>query len=460
MTVTSETTKPKTAPGLRQILPLPFYGSVGWARRDPLDFLLKNRQRFGDVFRNHFGPWVYHLLSHPAHIQHVLQDNYKNYPRSHHYKFTKLVTGDGMVSTEGDEWRRQRRMVQPSFNHQRVAGLAGLMGQAIEEMLARWESGKVGRGEPFDIAAEMTRLTLAIVGKTLLGTELGGETDTIGPAVAEALTYIDYRIDEPLALPVFVPTPRNLRFKRAMRVLDELVYRIIAARRAEGGDRGDLLAMLMAARDEQGGGRMSDKEVRDQVLTFIGAGHETTAVALGWTWYLLSQHPECEGRLREEIEAVLGGRAPGMSDLPRLVYTKRVIEESLRVYPPIVAVIRAVIEEDVIGGFHIPAGSGVILSQWVTHRHPEFWEEPEKFDPDRFSPEKSAGRPKFAWFPFLGGPHHCIGVEFAMMEMTLTLAMVMPRFRFRLQPGAKIEPQVMTSLRAKYGIPMTATQVG
>jgi cytochrome P450 len=456
MTPSAASKKAKTAPGLRQLIPVPFYGSVGWARRDPLDFLVKNRQRFGDVFRNQFGPWVYHLLSHPSHIQHVLQDNYKNYPRSRHYKFTKLVIGDGLVSTEGDAWRRQRRMIQPSFNHQRVAGLAGKMIEGVSEMLGRWEAGAIARGERFDVAEEMIRLTLSIVGKTLLGTELGGESDTIGPAVAEALRYLDHRINVPLAMPLGVPTPRNLRFRRAMRTLNEIVYRIIRERRAAGRDTGDLLAMLMSVRDEESGQGMSDREIRDQVMTFIGAGHETTAVALGWTWYLISRHPECEERLREEVGGALGGRAPTVSDLPKLAFTKRVVEESLRLYPPVVAVIRDVIDEDVIGGFHIPAGSGVILSQYVTQRHPEFWTEPDRFDPERFLPERSAGRPRFAWFPFLGGPHQCVGAEFAMMEMTLAIAMTMQRFRLRLHPSAKVEPHVTLSLRARYGIPMIA----
>jgi len=443
----------KIAPGLRQLLPLP-YGSVGWARRDPLGFLVENRRRFGDVFRNQFGSWVYHLLAHPAHVQHVLQDNYKNYPRSRHYRFTKLVIGDGLVSTEGDVWRRQRRMIQPAFNHQRVSGLAGKMIEAAQEMLERWQKYATS-GEVFDVAGEMIRLTLAVVGKTLFGVELGGETDSIGPAVAEALSYLNYRIDVPLALPLAVPTARNLRFRRAMRTLDEVVYRIVAQRRADGRDTGDLLSMLLAVRDEESGEGMSDRELRDQVMTFIGAGHETTAVALGWTWYLLAQHPHVEERLRQEVGAVLGERIPGIADLPRLPYTRAVIEESLRLYPPVVAVIRDVIEEDQIGGFRIPAGSGVILSSYVTQRHADFWPQPDQFDPDRFSPQRSEGRAKFAWFPFLGGPHQCIGSEFAMMEMMLVVAMVMQRYRLKLAQGAKVEAKVTLSLRAKNGIPMT-----
>jgi cytochrome P450 len=217
--------------------------------------------------------------------------------------------------------------------------------------------------------------------------------------------------------------------------------------------------MLLSVRDEENGEGMSDVELRDQVMTFIGAGHETTAVALGWTWYLLAQHPEVETKLGEEVRGVLAESIPTVGDLQKLVYTRRVIEESLRLYPPVIAVIRDVIDEDQIGGFRIPAGSGVILSQYVTQRHPEFWPDAEKFDPERFSPGKCEGRPKFAWFPFLGGPHQCIGAEFAMMEMMLVVAMVMQRYRLKLAEGSKVEVRVTLSLRPKNGIPMRLARI-
>ena len=445
----------RQAPGLRQLLPLP-YGHAGEARQDPLAFFVKNWRRFGDVFRYQVGPWTYHLVSHPDHVRHVLQDNYRNYPRSFHYRFTRLVIGDGLVATEGDVWRRQRRMVQPAFHEARVAALAGQMADATAAMLDRWDALRLAEsGEPFNVAAEMVGLTLRIVGKTLLGVDLGGETDVISPAVTEALSYLDYRMNNRIVWPLAVPTPRNLRFRRAMRTMDRVVYDIIRRRRS-GGDTGDLLSMLLSVRDEETGAGMTDKEVRDQVMTFIGAGHETTAVALAWTWYLLSQHPEVERRVREEVDDVLGGRAPAARDTRRLCLTRHCFEEALRLYPPVFAVVRDVIADDEIGGYHIPAGSSVILCQFITHRHPAAWDEPERFDPDRFLPERGATRPKFAYFPFLGGPHQCVGNDFALMEAAIILSMVLQRYRLRMPPGTVVEPEQTLTLRPRGGMRMTA----
>jgi cytochrome P450 len=452
---------PITAPGYRQLIPLPFPGSsLAWSRRDPLGFLSNAAKRFGPVFRHRVGPLVFHLVSEPEHVKHVLQDNYRNYPRSWLYRFTRLVGGDGLVSTEGDVWRRQRRMVQPAFHPSRVGPLASLMTQAAGEMLDRWE-GHAKSGEPLDVATEMSGLTLRIVGKTLLGVDLAGEAGDVaggaaamGPAVVEALRYLDHRFNHLLAPPVWVPTARNLRFKRAMRTLDRVVYGIIGVRRRSGEDTGDLLSMLLAVRDEETGEAMTDRELRDQVMTFIGAGHETTAVALAWAVYLLSQHPEIAEQLREEVERALCGRAPRIADVGNLPFTRMVFEETLRLYPPVYAVARDAVADDVIAGFRIPAGSTVILSPYVTHRLPRVWEDPMRFDPDRFSPERAAGRPRFAWFPFLGGPHHCVGNEFATMEATLVLAMVAQRFRLRLAPGARVEIGPMVSLRPRWGVPV------
>lgn len=442
-----------TAPGVRQLLPLP-YGFVLESRRDPLGFLRRSADLYGDVFRTQVGPMVIHLLSHPDHVRHVLQDRHKNYPRSWHYRFTKLVIGNGLVATEGEVWRKQRRLLQGAFQPQRVAEFAPPMVEATSEMLDRWSAGAV-----FDAHQEMIRLTLRIVGKTLLGVELGGHADKIGPAVTEALAYLDYRINTLLAPPLAVPTPRNLRFRRARRVIDELIFEIIRERR-RGPGTNDMLSMLLSVRGDENGAGMSDQEVRDQVITFIGAGHETTAVSLTWTLYLLTQHPEWEARVREEVESVLSGRRPMVADLTRLQTVRRVIEESMRLYPPVFGVVRDVVEDDVIGGYHIPASTSVVVSQHVTHRHPEFWEEPDRFDPDRFLSERSAGRPRFAYFPFLGGPHHCIGAEFAMMETTLIVAMILQRFRLRLAPGAVVEQLPLLTQRPKHGLPMVVDHRG
>lgn len=444
----------KTAPGVRQLLPLP-YGSARRSRRDPLGFMLENRRIHGDVFRQRLGPLVFHFLAHPDHVKHVLLDDQKNYPRSWFYGRTKVIIGEGLVSTEGPTWRRLRRMAQPAFHHQRVAALADVMTNATEAMCAQWRA-RARPGEPIDVAAEFIGLTLRIVGRTLLSVDLGGETDRLGPELTTVLAYGEHRISNLLALPPAVPTPRNLRYRRAIRVLDSLVYGIIADRRARpDSESSDLLSMLLATRDEETGEGLSDRELRDQLLTFIAAGHETTAVALAWTFYLLSENPAADERLRAEISEVLDGRTPTIHDLPRLAFTRRVIEESLRLYPPVYGLVRDALKDDEIGGFHIPARSMVVISPYLTHHHPDIWPDPERFDPDRFSPERAEGRPRFAWFPFLGGPHQCIGQEFAMMEATLVVARVAQSFRLRLAQGFRVEPKPMLSLRPRDGMLMT-----
>jgi cytochrome P450 len=304
----------------------------------------------------------------------------------------------------------------------------------------------------------MIGLTLNIVGRALLGVDLARDRDVIARTVVEALDYLEYRITHLFSPPVWVPTPRALRFKRAMRSLDEVVFRIIRERRA-GGPANDMLSMLMALRDEETGAGLTDQEIRDQVNTFIGAGHETTAVALTWTWYLLSQHREIEEQVRGEVRGVLDGRVPTVADLPRLALVRRVIEEALRLYPPVYAVAKDAVADDVIGGYRIPARSIVVLSQYVTHRHPEFWDDAERFDPDRFLPERVAARPRFAYFPFLGGPHHCIGSDFAMMEAMLIVAMTIQRYRLHLAPGAVVVAESKLTMRPRGGLPMMLARV-
>ena len=451
---------PRPAPGLRRLIPLP-YGHLGYARRDPLGFLQENARRFGPVFRHQVGPFVFYLLSHPDGVRHVLQDNYKNYPRSWMYRRTRPVAGDGLVSTEGEVWRRQRRMVQPAFTHARVAALAEPMAQLTARMLDRWDAQHAGTGRSFDVAQEMVGLTLDIVGRTLLGVDLTGDADVMRKSVTEALAWVEYRMSHLLSPPPWVPTPVNLRFRRTMKTFDTIVYRIINERRAAGAgaSRDDLLSLMLAFRDDETGRTMTDLEVRDHVMTFIGAGHETTAVALAWTWYLLSQHPEAEQRLREEVSTVLSGRTPAAQDLQRLPFTRNVIEESLRLYPPVYASARDVAADDAVHGYRIPRGVTVILSPYITQRLEAFWPDPARFDPGRFTPARSAARPRFAYFPFLGGPHQCIGNDFAMMEATLIVAMTVQRFRLALAPGARVVPKPLVSLRPSPGVPMLAERL-
>ncbi len=455
----------RRAPGLRQWLPFS-YGFVRRAIRQPLRFYMENFERFGDVFRFQVGPMVFHQYAHPDAVKHVLQDASRNYVRGWQYKTVGLVLGNGLVISDGEFWRRQRRLAQPAFHRQRIAALAGTMIDATARMIESWRP-LAKEGRPFDVAAEMGRLTLAIAARTLFSTDVSGAAEAIGQGLTVAQTYIDHRLNYPLSLPLFVPTPRNLRFKRARRKLDQVVYGIIEQRRKAplhhkecAGNEGDLLSMLLAARDEETGEGMTDRQLRDEVMTFLMAGHETTAVALSWTWYLLSKHPDVARRLRAELEQVLAGRTPRYEDLPNLRYTRMVIEESMRLYPPVWGAMRTALAEDEIGGYHVPAKSTVVLTQWVTHRHPAFWENPEGFDPERFTPENAAKRPRHAYFPFLAGPHQCIGNDFALMEATLVLAMIAQCFCVELLPGRPVEPKPLLTLRPAGGVWVRLREAG
>jgi cytochrome P450 len=338
-------------------------------------------------------------------------------------------------------------LAQPAFHRQRLRGYAQVMIEATCKMLACWD-GNAAAGSGMDIGAEMSRLTLAIAGLTLFSRDPSQDADVVGQTFGVLASYLEQRFNHPFtSLPAWVPTARNRRMKEAARTLNGVVLALIRARRREGGDRGDLLSMLMQARDDETGEVMTEDQVRSEALTFLVAGHETTSTALTWTWFLLGSHPSVRRRVREEIGRVLGDRLPTIEVVPQLMVVRMATEESMRLCPPVWALAREAAQEDEIGGYRIPARSTVIVSPFVTHRHPDFWERPELFDPDRFTPERVAQRPKGAYFPFLGGPHQCIGNEFAMLEMCLIVAMVLQRFDVELLPGQAIRPKAALTLR-------------
>jgi cytochrome P450 len=431
-----------TAPGVTQWLPLP-YGEFGEFLGDPLGYLLRARERFGDVVRFYVGPLAAHFLFQPDHVRHVLQDRQKDYPRGWHYRLVRNLLGENLVVSEGAYWLRQRRLAQPAFARQRLVGYAQTMMDATAQTLARWEH--VGE---LDIAAEMTRLTLAIAGRTLFSRDTGQEADAVGRSFRVLAAHLEHRFNHPFtSLPTWVPTPDNYRMRAAARTLNGVVSAIIRQRRREGRDHGDLLSMLLQARDEETGEAMTDDQLRSEALTFLVAGHETTATALTWAWYLLASHAPTRRLVRDEVRGALGGRPPTPEDVPRLSATRMLIEEAMRLFPPIWGVAREAARDDEVGGFHIPKGSTVLVSQFVTHRHPAIWERPEEFDPGHFAPQAVAARPKYAYFPFLGGPHQCIGNEFAMLEMVLVVAMALQRFDMELLPGQNIRPRASLTLR-------------
>jgi cytochrome P450 len=424
-------------------------GSLPEVRRDPIRMFLEAFHEHGEVVRFRFGPMVGHLVSSPEGVNHVLAENNKNYgKRTRGYRNLRYVLGNGLLTSEGEFWKRQRRIAQPAFHRQRIAGFAGAMVRAAEDAAASLESR---RGADVDMHQEMMRLTLRIVGETLLAYDPSDAASEVGAALHFLLSIANRRASSVLHLPPRVPTFENLRFRRALATLDEVVLRIIAERRRNPGDRGDLLSMLMESRDEDTGQSMDDRQLRDEAMTIFLAGHETTANALAFTWLLLSRHPATFRELRAELSQVLGGRGPTLADLPRLTLTRRILQESMRLYPPAWIIGRSVIGPDEIGGYEIPARSILFVSPYVVHRHPALWENPEGFDPQRFAQEP----PRGAYFPFGGGPRMCIGNGFASMEAELALATIAQRVRPDLVPGHRVELEPSITLRPRYGLRMT-----
>ena len=457
----SEPTEAKLrAPGPRG---LPFLGSVLPAWRDPLTLFLESRARYGDVVRFKFGPFQYYLVNDPNVVKHVLVDNPKAYRKSRNYLGLKVVLGEGLLTSEGDHWRRQRKLTQPAFHRDKLAGFANQMATATRDMLTRWKSE--GDAKSFCVHTEMMRLTFRIVGLTLFSADVDGEASDVGQALNVAMHWANDYAESMIRIPPFIPTPANLRFKKAKKTLDDIVFRLIAERRAaaaKSGDFGsDLLGMLMAATEEpdaSGGAPragMDDQQLRDEIITMILAGHETTANLLSWTFYLLSKHPDMERRLREEAQRVLGDREPVLEDVKGLELTRMVLEEALRLYPPAWVFERQAITADKLGDYAIEPGAIVGLCPYTLHRHPDHWENPEGFDPERFRPERAAARPRYAYLPFGGGPRTCVGNHFAMMEAQILLAMIVREQRLELVPSHRVELDPMITLRPKHGIMVT-----
>jgi cytochrome P450 len=437
----------RAAPGPRGH---PILGSLPEARRDPIRLFLTAFRDHGEVVRFRFGPLVGHLVSSPAGVNHILAENNKNYGKqTRGYKNLRYVLGNGLLTSEGDLWKRQRRIAQPAFHRQRIGSFAQAMVRASEDAAAGLEAR---RGQVVDVAAEMVRLTLRIVGETLLGYDPSDAADQVGSALAFLLHVANERTSRIVPLPPVLPTAQNRRFRRALATLDGVVLRMIAERRRTPGERGDLLSMLMEAKDAETGEAMDDRQLRDEAMTVLLAGHETTANALTWTFLLLSRYPAALRELRAELAQVLGGRSPALDDLPRLPFTRMVLQESMRLYPPAWIIARSATGPDEIGGYRIPAGSIVFVSPYVVHRHPRLWDDPEEFDPQRFSSERAL--PKGAYFPFGGGPRLCIGNAFATMEAELVLATLLQRVRFELDPAHPVELEPSITLRPRHGMRM------
>lgn len=421
-------------------------------RLDPLRFLPEVVRQYGDVVRFQFGKQETYLLNDPELIRDVLVTHDRRFSKGPGLRVAERLLGQGLLTSEGAFHRRQRRLAQPAFHRQRIAAYGQVMAEYTEQCQQQWRNGV-----ELDLAEEMRGLTLRIAAKTLFDTEVTDEIDAISDALTQSLYLYRFAM-----LPFAARMERFLpfltrRFNRARARLDATVYRMIAERRASGEDRGDLLSMLLLARDvDEDGGQMTDEQLRDEAMTLLLAGHETTANAFAWTWLLLGQNPEVEARLHEEVDRVLGGRTPTVDDVPHLAYTRMVFSEAMRVYPPAWIVARKALEECPLGSFSLPAGALVLMSEWVTHHDERYYPEPHRFDPERWTREAAASRPKFAYYPFGGGSRLCIGEQFAWMEGVLVLAALAARWRFRLVPGHPIVPQPLITLRPKHGVRVIA----
>ncbi len=428
-----------------------FVGSLPELRRDPLATLRSWAREHGDFVHVKLLHLDGYLLSHPDLIEQVLITSNRNFIKPSLLRRASEVLGNGLLTSDGDFWLRQRRLMQPAFHRDRIVGYGETMVMRTHEMLERWQDGSV-----FDVHDEMMRLTLAIVAETLFGVDVDDRASDVGEALDMALQRF---IDKMGLISLFdrFPLPRNIRFNRVRRRLDGIIYDIIHERRGASHAGNDLISMLLQAQDEDGAG-MSDLQLRDEVMTLFLAGHETTAIALSWTLYLLAQHPKIEQNLVDEIDTVLGGSPPGAADMQKLRYTEMVVKESMRLFPPAWRVGREAIRDCRIGEYDIPKGAQVIMSQWVVHYDPRFFDEPELFDPSRWNEERAAKLPKFAYFPFGGGARRCIGDTFAMMEAALILATILQRFHLELRQTEPVDFLPSITLRPKSGITMRVTR--
>lgn len=431
---------------------VPLLGHLQAFKTRPLESLSTWWRQHGDALRFRLGRKTYYLFSHPDLVEDTLVKQSDRFvkvydPRRPHG--LALVLGNGLVTSSGEVWKRHRRIIQPIFHRSRMAAMADRMAQVGEQRVATWETHA---GRTIDIAAEMMQLALEVISQTMFTTSMTQHIDRISHSLRVSIKYAFDSFSNPLFLPLWVPTARNREFRTVMQFMDGLMYGLLAERRQSGATHDDLLDLLLQARDEETGEGLSDQELRDEALTIFAAGHETTANALAWTWYLLATHPDAKARFHEEVDRVLQGRTPNTDDLQHLPYTRAVFDESLRLYPPVPAVVRKAATITTVGGVSLPAGAFVLIGTYNLHRHPAFWTNPEQFLPERWlDSERPAAR--YAYLPFGAGPRACVGIHFASVEGPLLLALIGCRYDLQLAQE-RVEPQLMVTLRPKAGIRM------
>ncbi|WP_045743735.1 MULTISPECIES: cytochrome P450 [Actinoplanes] len=423
--------------------------------RDRLGMMTSAAGRYGDVARLPVGPKRLWFFNHPATAKHVLADNAGNYHKGIGLVHARRALGDGLLTSEGELWRKQRRVIQPAFQSRRIAAQAGIVAEEAEKLVARLR--RHAGGEPVDVLQEMTGLTLGVLGRTLLDTDLS-RFATIGDDFAAVQDQAMFELATLGAVPGWVPLPRQRRFRRARRNLEGTVDRLVADRPDPVGD--DVLSRLIVSTGAERDPRIARERLRDELVTLLLAGHETTASTLSWTLHLVDRHPDVRERLHEEAVRVLGDRPPVFEDLHRLRYTAMVLDEAMRLFPPVWILPRKSVGPDVIGGFRVPAGADVLICPYTLHRHPGFWPDPERFDPERFDPDASPDRPRYAYIPFGAGPRFCVGNHLGLMEAAFVLAMIVRDLRLTSVPGRPVVPEPMLSLRVRGGLPMTVEEVG
>lgn len=422
-------------------------GNLAELGADPLGFLMECDRTYGDIVPLRLGLTPACLVTHPDLITQILKDR-EDFIKSRGFRALQTLLGNGLLTNEGDSWFRQRRLAQPVFHRSRIEGYGRIMVDYTEQMLAQWDAA-----DTHDIHADMMRLTLNIVMKAIFDQDVSaGEAETVAHALDVAMNWFDSKRRQNFLIWEWFPRPENIRYRSAISAMDETIYDIIRQRRESGEDPGDLLSMLMAARDEDDGSGMSDQQLRDEMATLMLAGHETTANALSWTWMLLAQNPQAEAKLSEELNQVLQGRAPTVADLAQLPYANAVIKESMRLYPPVPLLGREAIKDVEIGDYFIPSGCLIMVSQWVLHHSPKYFDEAEAFQPERWLQDLEKQLPRGVYFPFGDGPRICIGKSFALMEAVLILATIAQRYRFTLVPEHEIVPQPSITLRPEHGI--------
>lgn len=429
--------------------------TIGLLRKlatDRLTLMTSAAEKYGDAVRMAIGPKTLYFFNHPEHAKHVLADNSANYRKGIGYVEARRALGDGLLTSDGALWREQRRTIQPVFQHKRIAAQADVIVAEASALVARLRS-QAGQG-PTDLFAELTRFTLNVLGRTLLDADLSA-FDSVGHSFEAVQDQAMFEMESMGMVPMWLPLARQRRFRRARQDLYTIVDQLVVDRLADPhGPGDDVLSQLIESTRRESDPQVSRRRLRDELITLLLAGHETTASTVGWALYLIDQHPEVATRLHAEALEILSDRPPVNDDLHKLRYTAMVLHESMRLYPPVWMLTRRATDADEIGGYHVPAGADVLICPFTLHRHPDFWDAPERFDPDRFDPDRPANRPRYAYLPFGAGPRFCVGSHLGLMEATFVVAMIARELRLSLAPGHDVVAEPMLSLRIRGGLPM------